>query len=251
MKARATGLVLLAGLSGLGAASPAPQYSGQRGYDTDRYGDTTIRCESNDGRSKRCDLPRGGGEVRLVRQLSDTACVDGRTWGQTGDFVWVSGGCRAEFAVRGGGYGNGNGGGNDRTFRCESGDGRYRQCAAEGRGRIRLVRQLSNAPCVEGRTWGSERGGVWVDRGCRAEFASGGGWGGGNWNGGRPDDGYGQTIRCESSDERTRRCDVNVRRDVRLVRQLSNTRCVQGENWGWDPRGIWVSRGCRAEFSVR
>jgi hypothetical protein len=33
-----------------------------------------------------------------------------------------------------------------------------------------LVRQRSGSPCIEGRTWGRDRSGVWVDRGCRADF---------------------------------------------------------------------------------
>ena len=39
----------------------------------------------------------------------------------------------------------------------------------------------------EGRTWGSNRNGVWVSQGCRGEFAMGGGYGGGRRGGG----GYG------------------------------------------------------------
>ena len=35
---------------------------------------------------------------------------------------------------------------------------------------------------------------------------------------------------------------------VILVRQLSDSRCVQGQTWGWDARGVWVDRGCRGEF---
>jgi hypothetical protein len=38
--------------------------------------------------------------------------------------------------------------------------------------------------------------------------------------------------------------------DVRLVRQLSETACRRGETWGFDRRGIWVDKGCAAEFAV-
>ena len=74
--------------------------------------------------------------------------------------------------------------------------------------------------------------------------------GGGGYTPGRPGGGYGQTVRCESQDKRQRRCNVQVSRGVDIVRQLSDTRCVQGQNWGWDRGGIWVRGGCRAEFSV-
>ncbi|GAB2501851.1 hypothetical protein GCM10027084_15240 [Pseudoxanthomonas sangjuensis] len=133
----------------------------------------------------------------------------------------------------------------DRQFRCESIDNRQRYCSADTRGGVQLVRQLSKSPCVRGRTWGYDRNGVWVSNGCRAEFRSGGGGYGGQ------DPGYGgQVVRCESVDARYRHCNVPVRRGVELTRQLSKARCVEGRNWGWDRRGIWVNYGCRAEFRV-
>ena len=35
-----------------------------------------------------------------------------------------------------------------------------------------------------------------------------------------------------------------------MVRQRSDARCQQGYSWGYDGRGIWVDRGCRADFSI-
>ena len=32
------------------------------------------------------------------------------------------------------------------------------------------LRQLSRAACIQGRTWGYGRNGIWVSDGCRAEF---------------------------------------------------------------------------------
>lgn len=137
------------------------------------------------------------------------------------------------------------------TIRCESDDRRTRHCDIDTRGGVRIARQLSDAPCVEGRSWGYDRGGVWVSQGCRAEFVVGAG--GGYRPGDRP--GYGndrgQIVRCESQDRHQRRCNASVRRGVDIVRQLSRTRCVQGQNWGWDRGGVWVSGGCRAEFRIR
>ncbi len=34
-----------------------------------------------------------------------------------------------------------------------------------------MTRQLGDVRCIEGQTWGRQDDGVWVDRGCRAEFA--------------------------------------------------------------------------------
>jgi hypothetical protein len=151
---------------------------GYDGYGHDSYGynDGTFRCESRDRRTTRC--PTRGYRVQLIRQFSDMACVRGRTWGQDGYGVWVTNGCRGLFAFdnRGNGWGNngwGNNGyrGND-FVRCESRDNRSRTCAMSvGRNNgIRLVRQLSDTPCIEGRNWGVSRNGVWVSGGCRAEF---------------------------------------------------------------------------------
>ncbi len=102
-----------------------------------------------------------------MRQLSRSACVRGQSWGVDGRGIWVSGGCRGEFRVDGrGGYGPPASG----RFTCESSNGAHRVCDSGSRGDVRLVRQLSRSACIEGRSWGRERGRVWVDRGCRAEF---------------------------------------------------------------------------------
>src|SRR5262245_19915595 len=161
--------------------------------DAQRYGSgQTLRCDSNDSRLHHCAADTRGG-VRLLRQVSKASVIEGRSWGYDRSGVWVNNGCRAEFALgRGdGGWHGGGGGGDGRTVRCDSNDNRYQQCAIDGRGAT-LVRQYSKSACVEGRSWGVGRGYVWVNNGCRAEFAtnSGGGWGGGNggghgggWNG--------------------------------------------------------------------
>lgn len=156
---------------------------GQGGYDDGYYGNqgngngygygSTVRCESNDGRTNRCSI-NGRGRAELVRQLSRAACIEGRTWGSDSGSVWVSQGCRAEFTVARGGYGGGwNNSGygyGGQLFRCESNDGRVRECAANTRAGVQLVRQLSRAACIQGRTWGYGRHGIWVSEGCRAEF---------------------------------------------------------------------------------
>jgi hypothetical protein len=45
-------------------------------------------------------------------------------------------------------------------------------------------------------------------------------------------------------------CDADTRDGVRLLRQRSDAACRQGSSWGYDRRGIWVDRGCRADFEV-
>jgi hypothetical protein len=53
---------------------------------------------------------------------------------------------------------------------CESNNNDRKYCRVDGRGGVRLSRQLSDARCTQGSTWGYDNGGVWVDNGCRAEF---------------------------------------------------------------------------------
>ncbi|MEP6907477.1 MAG: DUF3011 domain-containing protein [Pseudoxanthomonas sp.] len=259
MKSLLKGFALLIGIC-FGAGATAQQ------YDRDGYGagGQRYRCESDGNRQRYCRMETRGG-VELVRQLSSTPCIRGRNWDYDRNGVWVSHGCRAEFST---GYrysGNGRypaGNQGERTIRCESSDNRTRQCNIDSSGSVRLVRQLSSSPCIEGRSWGYSRNRVWVSNGCRAEFQAGGrgnGWGGGADSGnGYPDNRYGDnrygngnTVRCESDDNRQRRCNVPVRGRVQLLRQLSSTRCIEGRNWGWDRAGVWVDRGCRGEFLVR
>ncbi len=60
-----------------------------------------------------------------------------------------------------------------RYITCSSRDSQYTYCRVNTEDQVRLSRQLSSHECIEGRTWGYDRGGIWVDRGCRAEFTVG------------------------------------------------------------------------------
>ncbi len=147
------------------------------------------------------------------------------------------------------------------SITCSSTDGRFARCRTPWSD-SQLDRQLSDTRCVRGQSWGSDRGSVWVDRGCRASFVEARGWGGG---GGRP--GYGGggggwqpgpdwdrqiQLTCQSNSARYQMCQVDVGRNgrVRMVRQMSDTRCEEGYSWGWNRAGVWVDRGCRATFVV-
>ncbi|MCE3004389.1 MAG: DUF3011 domain-containing protein [Xanthomonadaceae bacterium] len=151
------------------------------------------------------------------------------------------------------------------VVRCESRDFRDNYCPVNTRGGVRLLRQISRSDCWEGETWGYDRRGIWVTQGCAAEFEVGGARGGyddgyGRGRGGDWDDGYGrgrydddrgaQRILCESRDFRYNYCPVRVPRDVDLVYQQSKSECRFNRSWGWDRGGIWVDRGCAAEFVV-
>lgn len=149
-------------------------YQGQQGNDYGRRGDRgqTIVCESSNSRYNRCRLPWRG-NARLVQQLSNNACERGRTWGNRGDSVWVDQGCRGRFGpVGGGGWQPGPGWNQRFNVTCGSPQHKYAFCQVDvgRRGHVSLRRQTSNASCVEGSTWGWNRAGVWVNRGCSAVF---------------------------------------------------------------------------------
>lgn len=141
----------------------------------------TVYCASNDGRRADCRTPWE--ESALVKQVSNTRCVEGRNWGSNGRYsIWVDGGCRANFGPgRGGWRGRGRDDddddddrGNVETVevRCESNHGEQQVCPVGiGRdGNVWMSRKLSNSRCVEDDTWGWDRRGIWVDQGCRAIF---------------------------------------------------------------------------------
>lgn len=155
------------------------------------------------------------------------------------------------------------------AVRCGSDDGRLARCQVPWRD-AELVRQESNSPCIRGQTWGVDRGGLWVDRGCRGQFVESGrgeGWrgdygrqdddrdGDGQGDGGwRPGPDWDREIRfqCQSSDRQQQFCQVDVGRHggVHLLQQLSGSPCEEGYTWGWNRAGVWVTGGCRGLFSV-
>jgi len=61
---------------------------------------------------------------------------------------------------------------------------------------------------------------------------------------------FARTVRCESPSYRYHYCSVRTYGDVHLERELSFRSCQHGRGWGYDQRGIWVDRGCRADFEV-
>ncbi|TWI03714.1 Protein of unknown function (DUF3011) [Luteimonas cucumeris] len=232
-------LLLLGSFSGPGAARV--QHDDLDEY-RERIPDDIVRCESDDGRTRQCAADTHGG-VKLLRQLSDSACIEGQTWGFSRNGIWVTQGCRADFAT---GYGGRRGAAYDRgLFRCESADGRWHLCPLKGPGKVDLIRQLSRSACIRDQSWGRDTRGVWVAQGCRGEFRLAGTRRGA----GEFDDT--QVVRCESKGGREHQCPARIREGVRLSRQLSDSACVRDRSWGWDGEGIWVREGCRAEFEVR
>ncbi|MEA2238525.1 MAG: hypothetical protein QOC81_3249 [Thermoanaerobaculia bacterium] len=202
----------------------------------------SITCESLNNVRHTCRIDVTPG-VTLSRELSKNDCIRGKSWGTTrnNDGIWVDGGCRAEFFV-----GNRDtaqlGSGYARTLTCESIPGHVKRCPAVTSNGVQLTRQLSKRSCLENKDWGYDNRGIWVKDGCRAEFALGG----------LPPmtSASPTSIICGSENGKNHRCDANTFGGVTLSRQLSESACVRGKTWGYDRNGIWVSDGCRAEFTL-
>lgn len=129
-----------------------------------------VRCESKDNRYREC-RKQYNSPVYLVRKLSDSKCVEGRSWGQNKNMIWVSQGCRADFQYQGGNN-NGNWGNQGNySVTCTSFNGQYKTCAWDrNRGTPRLIERISGR-CAERNDWGFDNNrGLWVANGCSARF---------------------------------------------------------------------------------
>lgn len=231
----------LVGCAGLACAPHVEAFSAA----PDAHAARLVRCESIDNAQRHCPADLRGG-VRLVRQLSKRACIEGGNWGTDREGIWVRQGCRAEFAL-GQAQANASSPRANRVVRCDSRGNRWNHCDADTRRGVQLVRQLSDRACIRDRSWGVDERGIWVSAGCRAEFLM---------LSGREDQDddldvpLARVVRCESRDGRPARCPVATDGGVRLVRQWSKAPCTVGRSWGHDDDGIWVERGCRADFEV-
>lgn len=126
-----------------------------------------MRCESWNFRDRRCPVNGVISSARMLRVIAGD-CRDGATWRWDRRAITVRGGCRAEFEVMQGS--NGWGGNRPTTsFDCESRNYRQAQCPIQRGTQVRLARVLGGN-CIEGRSWGTQAGVIWVKDGCRARF---------------------------------------------------------------------------------
>ena len=201
-----------------------------------------VRCESINNGRQTCRVDARERMVWVNQQLSDNPCILGRSWGLSNnrDEIWVDNGCRAEFQVGGSGVTSVAFG---RSITCESQNNARHRCPVDTAYGVQLARQISQNECVRGEDWGFDQNGIWVDHGCRAEFVLGG----------EPRFTPAATpararVVCESQNMGMNRCAADTYYGVAIVRQISDSICIRGETWGFDAAGIWVTRGCRAEF---
>ncbi|HUP60906.1 MAG TPA: DUF3011 domain-containing protein [Thermoanaerobaculia bacterium] len=225
-------------------------------------GQTMLVCESKNGRRMHCPADTRYG-ASLYRQNSESGCIFNSTWGFDSKGVWVTSGCRGEFAVN--------------TLvpqtvviqqppqiviqsppqivvttpaaglvKCESINNGFERCSADTRFGASLARQFSDNMCVFNSTWGFDSNGIWVKNGCRGEFAV-------NTLIPQTSASVSATatsslVRCESKNNGRNMCPADTRFGVAVYRQLSDNNCVLNSTWGFDSKGVWVNGGCRADF---
>jgi hypothetical protein len=205
------------------------------------HGSEAVYCESRNQAYRECRLGFRGDMV-LLEQTSRARCREGRTFGQRRDRVWVDSGCAGWFGpatpppvVE------------KQVITCESRRGRRQVCETPGWRGIELVREHSRHACRAGQSYGFERGAIWVDNGCRADFARG--------RRGPPaapppvPDApiQGGEVVCTSQFASFKQCPVPGWNGARLVRTLKG-RCQEGRSWGFANEAIWVHYDCSAVF---
>ncbi len=135
-------------------------------------------------------------------------------------------------------------------------DGKVVHCVATESGRtycgkphIRYVIRNPNTVCAEGRTWGVDDRGVWVTGGCVADFDT------------AADTTTtrrttttvttrtvpGRVVHCVATADGRTYCGAHHTHYV--MSGNPNPACVEGTSWGFDDRGVWVSGGCRGDFT--
>ncbi len=256
----------------------AGQVSAQSSYGYPAYaGSNTaqrqVRCESTGSRRTFCRVNTQG-RVRVARQLSQRRCIQGRNWSYTSSGIWVTNGCRADFVVdqryrsrsadpvvRDDHYLDQSG----RVIHCESSASGRRYC---GEGHRRYTMSGNRDPnCIEGQTWGRDNRGVWVSGDCNADFnespyqnndsSNNNGYNNG-YNNGVPDnmevghthgiDQSGQLVHCQSTADGRTYC--GDRDSPYIISGARDPDCIEGQTYGRDQRGTWVSGNCTADFGI-
>lgn len=213
---------------------------------------STVRCESQGTVMQQCRIPANA-QVTLARTLSQEACRRGHNWDVAANFVWVNGGCRADFTVTSTGYVPGPGQGN-----ASANPNQLRACRSEADRRmpgygydqiaVQPERRDGSVAYVRWRA-GPATGMCAVHANGRVlQFTTDAGAGGGG--GGNVGPGTTVTIVCESQRTERKECRVPAGSRVRLSRQISQNPCRLNDTYGQSPEYVWVAEGCRGEFEV-
>lgn len=200
---------------GLGLAATA--VPAQAGHD--------LRCDSAPGAYNYCRTNTSAG-VTLDVQHSRHGCYQNDTWGYDRNGVWVSNGCSATFRV----------GARDKD------DGKTAAAIGLGLLALGIIAATADDNSDQGNYPPSQQPGHDPNYPPPNDY----------------DDQYddydpyedAEIVHCDSKKYKLRTCPIRVSSHVELIRQKSKNACRFNKTWGYDRRGIWVNKGCRAEFAV-
>lgn len=212
----------------------------------------TITCESKGNTREQCAIDRGA-RVELTRHLSSTPCRENTNWGVGQGFIWVSGGCRAEFTVRNESYGVGQG-------NPPVNQNQLRACRTEADRRLPNYRydQIQVEPVsregsvarVRWRAGGTSGLCTVAANGRILAFSTGAGAGEAEREEEAEAGATGTRVTCESRNGEREECRIPRDARVRLVRQISQNPCRLNDTYGTGDGYLWVAKGCRGEFEV-
>lgn len=210
----------------------------------------TVRCESKGNGRDQCSIDQGA-RVELTRHLSATPCRENSNWGVGRGFIWVSGGCRAEFTVTSVAYGppsQGNAPVTEQQLRaCRTEADRrlarysYNQIRVEGvsrQGDVARVRWMAGD--AVGSCMVAANGRI-ISFAMRDEDTG---------SAIAPGTGTATQVTCESRSTEREECRIPRGARVRLARQLSQNPCRMNDTFGTGDGYLWVDKGCRGEFEV-
>ena len=159
-----------------------------------------LDCKSEKFQRKTCSVKGTVKALWLLRQKSDTPCVEGTSFGFFDDHVWVDNGCSARFEVIYATQSKSRWWNDVSRTRISCKSGRYEPNTCSVGGPIRsltLRQQKSHSRCVLGVSYGYEGEWVWVSDGCEAAFEveyKPGGSASGQAGSGRT---WGKLLRCD------------------------------------------------------
>jgi len=210
----------------------------------------TLECKSEGFRRTACLAGAPIERIRLTEKKSDAACIEGSSFGFSGDSIWVDKGCAAKFEIT---FRSPQRDYRGRTetevasLRCTSEQFSRTNCNAGGTVRsVQLRRQRSQARCEEGTSFGYRNDFIWVDKGCDADFEVSF----------IPRSAYRQSRRsvrfsCKSNQFKLGACYVaGPIIDLRLVQKKSRAACTKNDSFGFRDDVLWVKSGCEGEFEV-
>jgi len=198
------------------------------------FGQSVFTCSSDDMGQHACRVGPNQG-IRFLRQRSQSACIEGQSYGIARDGVWVTNGCRADFQVlQNGNYNDGQynrqGTWNDRREHDYDDDRQYPQARRH---------HHDDDDNVNGQYNGAYNRGGYVSSGQPIQYL------------GRYDDGKSTCssqpgtgpIFCQSG---------GPFRDAYIVKQNGQNECVRGQNWDVGPNhGLWIADGCSGQWKIQ